>query len=368
MNSRARIICLDNLDEGQKEALKQFWLSLMKSFEMSEDFALERSLYAEEMFEMVGNAHPDSVVLRWLRARKWHVDQALEQFLKTLQWRIDWGVRKIVANGENALSVEEFQTGKSYYLSFDRKDHPICYVSAKDHVKGQFPSESSEKLTVFAMEMGRKLLKYPNESVTVIFDLTDFAMKNMDYQHVKFLIKLLENYYPESLAQALIVNAPWVFNSCWSIIKRWMDPNVEQKFHFIKNFNDLYKYVDPSSLPKRFNGTLPDFRYIPPDDEEKRLLSVIHRDHLGRTKALKMHHDATEHFLRVNWQFLNDQHNLSLIEHRNQSIEQLKYSYEQTIPYRTTLTHYHRAGFIQEPIFLTTYQNIQQQQEQISFF
>ena len=335
----------------------------MNGLEMKEDFSLKKSLYAGEFFEMVANAHPDSVVLRWIRGRKWRIEHALEQIFQTLQWRIDWGVAKVVANGEDELSTEEFQTGKSYFQSFDKKGRPICYVSVKEHVKGQFPSESSEKLTVFTMETGRKLLKYPNESVTAIFDLTDFAMKNMDYQHVKFLIKILESYYPESLAQALIVNAPRIFNSCWFIIKRWLDPNVEEKFHFIKNSNDLLRYIDPSSLPKRFNGTLPDFHYLPPNDEERRLLHTIRSDQLGKTRALKMHQEAAEHFLRVNWKFLADHRNPSLIEQRNQSIEQLQYSYEQSIPYRTALTHYHRAGYIHEPIFFTTYQNIQQQQQ-----
>lgn len=41
-------------------------------------------------------------------------------------------------------------------------------------------------------------------------------MANMDYTMVKFIIKVLENFYPESLAQIIIHKAPWFFSGMLS--------------------------------------------------------------------------------------------------------------------------------------------------------
>jgi hypothetical protein len=46
---------------------------------------------------------------------------------------------------------------------------------------------------------------------TIIFDMTNFSMANMDYTPVKFMIKCFEANYPESLGAVLVHNAPWIF-------------------------------------------------------------------------------------------------------------------------------------------------------------
>ena len=309
------------------------------------------------------------ILLRWLRARKWNVDDAIEQLMDTLKWRIASNLNQIVANGESELSHDELLTGKTFYVGRDREGRPIDYISVKDHIKGQFTSEETEKLTIFYMETGRKLLHTPVEAVTVIFDMTGFGMKNMDYQHVKFLLNLLTNYYPESLGLALIINAPWVFNGCWYIIKPWLDPVVESKVHFIKNSDHLDKYIDLSNLPKRLNGNQPDYNYVPPTKQDQLMLSAFRDDHYGRTKATENHLEASKNYLRVTLEWIHENDNKHLLEDRDKAMNQLKYAYEQLIPYISTKTHYHRIGYIHEPIFDITYQNIlQREQENITHF
>ncbi|UJR38641.1 hypothetical protein I4U23_031306 [Adineta vaga] len=218
------------------------------------------------------------------------------------------------------------------------------------------------------MEIGRKLLKYPNESVTVLFDMDGFSMKNMDYQHVKFLINLLQNYYPESLGLALIVNAPWLFNSCWYLIKSWLDPVVQQKIHFIKNLDDLNQFIDRNYLPKRLNGNYPDFNYISPNDQEKEMLVKIHQDYQGKIQAKENHYQSGIHFFEITSKWIEKTSN-EIFHERNQVQQDFKFSYEKLIPYISSLTHYHRNGFIHEPIFNRTHENIQKQdQEEKTFF
>jgi hypothetical protein len=211
------------------------------------------------------------------------------------------------------------------------------------------------------MEIGRKLLIYPIESVTIILDMNQFSMKNMDYQHTKFLINLLQNYYAESLGLVLIINSSLLFNSCWYIIRPWLDPVVESKIHFIKHIDDLNKYIDPSNLPKRLNGTQPDFNYTPSNEEDQFMLNTIRKDFNGKTKAFIYHKQSSINYLQITLQWAKTKDENSIIEQRKKATKQLSDAFIQLIPYIQTKTYYHRIGLINEPIFDITFENIQQE-------
>ena len=326
-----------------------------------------KNINKEELFLSIGLDHPDSVVLRWIRARKWNIDQALEQFYQTILWRSKRNLKQILSDGEFGLNEDEISTGKTTFIGFDKMGRPINYVSVRDHIRGQFDLQSTEKLTIFIMETARKLLHSPMETVTVIFDMSDFSLRNMDYQHVKFLIHLLESFYPESLGLVLIVNAPWIFNSCWLLIKSWIDPVVQNKIQFIKNFNDLLQYIDQTVLPKRLNGLQSNFIYIPPTEKDHLMFKTFRNDFHGENQSKNDHYLAIDYFIQITSQWIqilnqnqDKQDFYSIEQQRFKSIQQLKDKFENRLPYLHTQTHYHRIHMINETIFHSLYQKISQ--------
>src|SRR5690349_3323634 len=94
--------------------------------------------------------------------------------------------------------------------------------------------------------------------------MTDFSMANMDYTPVKFMIKCFEANYPESLGTVLVYKAPWVFNAVWSIVRGWLDPVVASKVSFVKNVDELEKFVPRNQIPKELGGT-EDWSYSYPE-------------------------------------------------------------------------------------------------------
>ncbi len=66
------------------------------------------------------------------------------------------------------------------------------------------------------MESFRLLMQPPNDKVVLLFDLTGFGLKNMDWNCILYIVKCLEAYYPESLGTLYIHNAPWIFSGIWS--------------------------------------------------------------------------------------------------------------------------------------------------------
>ena len=110
--------------------------------------------------------------------------------------------------------------------------------------------------------------------------MTSFTLSNMDYAPVKFMIKIFEANYPESLGAVLVHKAPWVFQGIWSMIKGWLDPVVAAKVHFTKTVDDLEQFIPKSQIVKELGGGEDwEYTYIEPvagendamQDEENRM-------------------------------------------------------------------------------------------------
>ncbi|CAF3438627.1 unnamed protein product [Rotaria sp. Silwood1] len=364
---------INNLGRAHTNALKQGWIGLIEAISKEtslQDNQIADSVYGDELFRAIGYDNPDVLLLRWLRSRKWNVKAAVNQIIETLKWRHDWGVQELVANGERAISQEEIATGKTYFMGHDRVGRPVCCIHPKEHIKGQFPHEYSEKLSVFCVETYRKLLQPPMESVTVVFDMAGCEAKNMDLHQIKFLITLLDNYYPDSLGQILILNFPWILGKSWTIIKGWLNPTVQKKVRFIQSEEELNELIDLSVLPKRLYGAQPDFKYISSTAEDEAMFNAFRADAQGKAIAEAEHRDAVRHYLNITLQWANGNESHHILLERKKARKQLKHAFEQLSPYISTRTHYHRVGVIKEPIFQITYDKLVHGKEEssITFF
>ena len=327
------------------------------------------SIYGDELFRAIGYDNPDVLLLRWLRSRKWNVQATIHQIIETLKWRREWGVQELVANGEKAVSEEEIATGKTYFMGHDKVGRPVCCIHPKEHIKGQFPHEFSERLTVFCVETYRKLLQTPMESVTVVFDMSSCETKNMDFHQVKFLLHLLDNYYPDSLGLILILNFPWVLDKCWTLIKSWMDPTVQKKVRFIHSEHELSEYIDLSVLPKRLRGAQPDFHYVPPTQEDEAMLAAFRADVEGKATAESAHRQAIRAYVDITLKWAHGDETRGVILERTKARKHLKQAFEDLSPYISTRTYYHRVGVINEPIFHVAYERLQRNdQSSVTFF
>ena len=131
-------------------------------------------------WSMVKHDHPDALLLRFLRARKWDVDKALVMLVSTMRWRsteihVDDDLMK---NGE-AGALEDSQgsdpakkksgdgfmlqmkMGKSFLHGLDKDDRPMCFIRARLHKAGEQSEESLERSTVYVIETARMLLSPP---------------------------------------------------------------------------------------------------------------------------------------------------------------------------------------------------------------
>jgi len=226
---------------------------------------------------------PDGLLLRFLRARKWDVDKALVMMVVTMHWIAkEMNVAEIVRKGESdAITsggdegfMKQLRMGKTFLHGVDKEGRPICVVRVRLHKQGDQSEQSLERYTIYIIETARLMLRSPVDTACVLFDMTNFSMANMDYAPVRFMIKMFEAHYPESLGICLVHKAPWVFQGIWSIIKGWLDPVVASKIHFTRSVEELEEFIPRSQILKELGGDEDwEYNYIEPVEGEDDLLN-----------------------------------------------------------------------------------------------
>ncbi|KAG0231223.1 hypothetical protein BGW42_000378 [Actinomortierella wolfii] len=215
--------------------------------------------------------HPDMIVLKFLRARKWVLDDAMKMFLNALKWRIVERLDELIELSDVELDakypkfIKQMEMGKGYLRGADPLGRPMSVVHARLHHKADQPAETIHRFTLYTMECGRLLVPEGTENVIVIFDLSDFGLDNMDWGFVRLFVQCFEAYYPETLGVCIVHRAPFVFWGLWKLIQPLLDPVVASKFVFTRNNAELHKVVPADRLPITHYGGLDDwtYKYVP---------------------------------------------------------------------------------------------------------
>ncbi|KAJ3177582.1 hypothetical protein HDU87_004335 [Geranomyces variabilis] len=343
---------IDNLNAEQTTLLKTFWKALfaaLSSPSTSQAGVVHDSL-AETLWLACGLDRPDVLLLRFLRARKFNVDKAVTMTLNALQWREEFGVAELLANGEKDLDAEELQSGKSYFQGVDKLGRPCCYLHVAMHDKNTVDRERTKKLTVLTLETGRMLLQPPQEMATIVFDMSKFSMANMDMDTTRFLLDCMQNYYPESLGHAIVVNAPWVFNGCWVIIKPWIDPVVVAKIRFIKS-PEIEEHIDLDQLPEKLGGEAAEYTYIPPSADEEAEHLKFRSDKGANDEAWANFRSAYTAFGAATLAWAQGSDDSPTTPERTKAAAHMREAYVKLSPFIRTRTTYHRSGMVKDPAF-----------------
>lgn len=129
-------------------------------------------------WSMVKHDHPDALLLRFLRARKWDVQNALVMLLSAMHWRLQEmnvdddlmkkGEAAAVADSSGASTqaakkegddfMSHLRLGKSFFHGTDRDGRPMCFVRVRLHKQGEQSETSLEKFTVYGIETARLFL------------------------------------------------------------------------------------------------------------------------------------------------------------------------------------------------------------------
>ncbi|KAK5172880.1 phosphatidylinositol transfer protein csr1 [Saxophila tyrrhenica] len=315
----------------------------------------------EAFWSMSKHDHPDALLLRFLRARKWDVQAALVMMISTMHWRstemhVDddimiKGEETALKESKSANAAEkkegddfmaQLRMGKSFLHGCDKEGRPCCWVRVRLHRQGEQSERSLERFTVYTIETARMMLRPPVDTATIVFDMTDFSMANMDYTPVKFMIKCFEANYPESLGSVLVYKSPWIFQGIWKIIRGWLDPVVAGKVHFASHVEDLQEFIPRDHIPKELGGTEEwTYSYVEPTEGENARMA----DTAGKEKVLEERKELVRSYESETMAWA---HGEDKGEGRGRLAERLAENYWRADPFLRARSLYDRTGVLRE--------------------
>lgn len=204
----------------------------------------------------------DMILLKFLRARKFVLADSFKMILDCMRWRGTFAGGVKYLRDEDVM--DRLQAGIGYYRHVDKKGNPVYWVRVRLHDKNSRDLEEMKKYIVHQMELGRMIMHPPIEQSTIMFDLTKIGLKNLDLSVGKFLIDMLQNNYPESMANAVVYGAPMFFWAFWQVLKPFLDPKTADKIRFASKVSEIEPLLDIENIPVSMGGRdTYEYHYLP---------------------------------------------------------------------------------------------------------
>lgn len=206
-------------------------------------------------------------ILRYLRATKWNVKDAIDRILGSLAWRREFGISHLgEENGDEITSdlvAIENESGKQVVMGYENNARPILYL--KPGRQNTKTSHRQVQHLVFMLERVIDFMPEGQESLALLIDFKEYSdvpkvSGNSKIPPIgvgKEVLHILQTHYPERLGKALLTNIPWLAWTFLKLIHPFIDPMTREKLVFDEPFT---KYVPMDELDATYGGYL-DFKY-----------------------------------------------------------------------------------------------------------
>ncbi|KAG6006036.1 hypothetical protein E4U54_000245 [Claviceps lovelessii] len=322
-------------------------------------------MYRLIVTNVVKHEHPDALALRFLRASNWDLIEATKMMGKTIYWRTmevavdddimkkgDGGACEDEMNSQGltrtlgADFMKQVRMGKSFIHGTDREGRPITYIRVRLHRSSDQCRQSIERYTVYLFELARLSLKCPVEMGTVLLDLSRFKLANFDLKPLKFLLKCMQDNYPDSVALVIIHDAPFGAKSLFQLIRLWLSKELVSKIKFTYGRRDLERWIAPNQIITELGGD-EDWAYEyeePRPDENAKMNNTAMRDCLmEKRRAMALQFEELTREWVMNAQLGDKAREVS--GRRDVLVQELAENYWELDPYVRARSVYDRQGY-----------------------
>lgn len=248
------------------------------SFEQQPLDTLRIELKNEPAF--MGSSMPkdDHTLTRFLKARGYNASQAKQMILDCVHWRRtveDVGIEELyrrIDPYDFPWREEVFESWPMGFHKTDRFGRPVNIQSfgamnAKRLYRHITPEEHWRTVLVNVESLGAEVFPAasaaagrPIRQALVIIDLKGFGLAQ--FWALKSIARrsfeISQSFFPETMGQMLVINAPTSFTAIWSIVKPWLSPRTLDKISVLganQHHAILHDLVPPENLPAALGGT-----------------------------------------------------------------------------------------------------------------
>jgi len=212
-----------------------------------------------------------NTMLRFLRARKFNVENSKIMFVNCEKWRKETGLDESVKNFKYEEKPRVFQYYPQYYHKTDKDGRPVYIeqlgkidlsalmkITTEErmltNVAVEYEKFADPRLPACSRKAGKLL-----ETCCTIMDLKGVGLTTVPsaYGYLKKASTISQDYYPERLGKLYIINAPWGFSTVFSVVKGFLDPVTVEKIHVLGTDykKAVLSQVPAENLPVEYGGT-----------------------------------------------------------------------------------------------------------------
>mmetsp|Transcript_32792 Transcript_32792/g.91846 ORF Transcript_32792/g.91846 Transcript_32792/m.91846 type:complete len:400 (+) Transcript_32792:100-1299(+) len=215
----------------------------------------------------------DIALARFLRARRYEVDETAVMIRDYLKWRIDYGVEALVDESTHSSVLRAL--AKYYpggYHGKDRNGIPVYFERAGlfdvPSLIREVPPEEAVRFHVYKNEKNARELmelsvaRQGGQYLGRVFviDLDGIGWNHIQKDAMSVLqafIEVDQANFPEMLKRLFIIRAPAAFTAIWRLIKPWLDARTLAKIE-ICGYNDFLEpmllEIPLEHIPKEYGG------------------------------------------------------------------------------------------------------------------
>lgn len=234
-----------HLTESQESLVQQFRQNLVDIDETDRQFCDKACL------------------VRYLRARDYNLIDAEKLLRETLAWRKEINISSL---DPRTFEAEQL-TGKIYLHGTDRTGRPVMYQKPRLQNSKDYALQVKQIAYFMERNMNAMNLECGVEQGIVIFDFNGYSIWNAPpFSQTKEVLNVILNHYPERLGSAYMMDAPYLFNALWNIVKPFLPAATQAKIQFVSSngtfgargtmSKELADKFDDDMLEEAFGGLL----------------------------------------------------------------------------------------------------------------
>lgn len=249
----------NDLSPQQAEALKAFQDRLDNDIQPIKENGKAIILWGVEL--VANGPKVDIILLKFLRAREFKVEDAATMLVTCLNWRKTFGVEHIFEE-----KFPDAITSLGFIHKTDKQGRPVMYntygnINIKEAFDDQGGIDKFVRWRVQLMEKAILRLDMDTvEDMVIIHDYNGASFlkidKNMKLAS-KTLIALFQDYYPELLAKKFFVHIPWFFETVYNMVSVFVSDRTKSKFVICSKSSvreKLLANIPVENLPQEYGG------------------------------------------------------------------------------------------------------------------
>ncbi|CAK9206810.1 unnamed protein product [Sphagnum troendelagicum] len=260
-----------DLKESEKKALQDFKEKIEALIKTPEEEEKEDiSLWGVPLSESKGDERTNVILLKFLRARDFKVDEACSMLVNTIRWRKSFfkaDTEEEEEQQEGAAEEDSSELDSFFYMQgSDKEHHPVCYnnwgaFQDKDLYNKTFGDatkiQNFVRWRVRVLEKGIKQLDFVPGGHSAILQVNDVKNIPLFKKEMRGVIigfvTLLQDNYPELVVKNVFVNTPWYFSALYSVISPFITQRMKRKIVLARP-GQIFKSIAPENVPVQYGG------------------------------------------------------------------------------------------------------------------